>query len=339
MTLTLRAALQVWLAPTCAVLVMAAASFGALGRTVTPVQSPPPWSSVAPTVAVGQITRLGPIASRYVDARPIDVWLPPDYSADKRYAVLYMHDGQMLFDASQTWNHAAWNVHLAVAKLMEAGEIRDTIVVGIPNNGKYRYSEFYPNAFLALAPKATRDDYRRRAQWGHSLADAYLKFVVRELKPLIDRRFPTLTDPGNTVVMGSSMGGLISLYALCEYPEVFGGAAALSTHWVGRPTSWGLENHVQNATLPLAALRYLQGNLPKPGSHKLYMDRGTVALEALYAPHQTMVDLLMAEQGYRATDFESRVFNGASHTEADWASRVDAPLRFLLAPPKVSPGL
>jgi predicted alpha/beta superfamily hydrolase len=334
MILTHRASFKNTVAGVCLHMAVLASGHSALAQPVTPPQSPAPWSATAPSVAVGKIERLDPVPSQNIDARPIDVWLPPGYSTAKRYAVLYMHDGQMLFDATQTWNKAAWNVHLAVARLMATGEIRDTIVVGIPNNGKYRYSEFYPDKFLALAPQRAQDDYRRRAQWGFGLADAYLTYLVRELKPLIDQRYSTLPDRDNTFVMGSSMGGLITLYALCEYPEVFGGAAALSTHWVGRPTAWGIESHVQNAALPLAALHYLQARVPRPRNHKFYMDRGTLGLEALYAPHQAMVDVLMAELGYRSTDFDSRIFAGTGHTEADWSARLEFPLRFLLAPQK-----
>lgn len=190
-----------------------------------------------PSVDVGRIERLTSFESRFVDARPIDVWLPPGYSAGRRYAVLYMHDGQGLFDARVTWNHTAWNVHLALNRLMQAGAVQDTIVVGIPNNGIYRYSEYFPEKFLPLLPDAVRQDYVKLAQRGRPLADAYLRFIVEELKPAVDRRFATRTDAASTFIMGSSMGGLISLYALCEYPQVFGGAAALSHTGLDAPAS------------------------------------------------------------------------------------------------------
>jgi enterochelin esterase-like enzyme len=129
--------------------------------------------------------------------------------------------------------------------------------------------------------------------------------------------------------MGSSMGVLVSLYALCEYPQVFGAAGALSTHWVGLPTAWGPER-LRNAALPLAAFGYLQQALPAPGRHRLYLDRGTTDLEAAYAPHQAFVDELLHERGYRAADLMSRVYEGTGHNERDWAARVETPLAFLL---------
>jgi len=284
-----------------------------------------------PKVTVGSIERLERFASRYVEARDIDVWLPPGYSADKRYQVLYMHDGQMLFDASSTWNKQAWNVHLNMAALIAQGAIPDTLIVAIPNAGKYRYSEYFPKKYLAGVPPKQREDYLRRAQHGKALSDAYLRFIVKELKPAIDKRFSTRTEAASTFIMGSSMGGMISVYALCEYPQVFGGAAALSTHWVGKPSAWGTPEKIQNAVFPMAAFRYLQQHLPAPATHRLYMDHGTTGLDAIYGTHQGFVDEIVKEAGYTPENWQSRTFDGTGHSEADWSARLDIPLQFLLS--------
>jgi predicted alpha/beta superfamily hydrolase len=284
-----------------------------------------------PQVSVGSIERLENFRSRYVEARSIDVWLPPDYSADKRYQVLYMHDGQMLFDASTTWNKQAWNVHLNVARLMQSGEISGTIVVAIPNAGKHRYSEYFPEKYLAGVPPKLGTEYVRRAQLGKSLSDSYLRFIVKELKPAIDKRFSTRTESASTFLMGSSMGGMISVYALCEYPQVFGGAATLSTHWVGKPSMWGKPQTIQNTAFPMAAFQYLRAHLPAPETHRLYMDHGTEGLDAIYGPHQTFIDEIVREAGYTEANWQSRVFEGTGHNEADWSARLDIPLRFLLS--------
>jgi enterochelin esterase-like enzyme len=284
-----------------------------------------------PQVATGRIERLEAVVSKHVTPRHVDVWLPADYSPTKRYQVLYMHDGQMLFDAGTTWNRQAWNVHLAVDRLVRSGRIADTLVVGVWNVPELRYAEFYPARMLALAPAPLQQEYLQRGMAGASRSDAYLRFLVEELKPAIDRRYATLTGPESTAVMGSSMGGLISLYALAEYPQVFGAAGALSTHWVGLPTAWGPER-LRNAALPLAAFRYLQQALPPPGRHRLYLDRGTTDLEAFYAPHQAFVDELLHELGWRPPGLMSRVHEGTGHNERDWGARVEQPLAFLLGP-------
>ena len=286
-----------------------------------------------PDVAVGRIERLPDFPSRHVAARHVDVWLPSDYDPARRYAVLYMHDGQMLFDARTTWNRQAWDVHLTVDRLARERRIPDTLIVGIWNNGPQRYAEYYPQKMLALAPEDVRREYVDKAQNGQPQADAYLRFLVEELKPAIDRRYATRSGPEGSFVMGSSMGGLISAYALCEYPLVFGGAAALSAHWIGRPTAWGLDR-ARNAALPLAALNYLGQRLPPAGRHRLYIDRGTDALDALYAPALGMIDELLRDRGYTAADAMTRVFEGQGHNERDWAARLETPLQFLLGTPR-----
>lgn len=123
-----------------------------------------------------------------------------------------------------------------------------------------------------------------------------------------------------TCVTSCSMGGMISLYALCEYPSVFGGAAALSTHWVGRPSAWGSPEKLQNDVFPLAAFVYLRKNLPRSGSHRLYMDHGTTGLDAIGK-----------DLGYTPMQWQSQVFEGTGHSEPDWAARADIPLTFLLS--------
>lgn len=275
-----------------------------------------------PKVSRGTLERLEHFPSKFVAARHVDVWLPPGYNRQTRYNVLYMHDGQMLFDGQTTWNKQAWHVDETVAKLMQEGRIAPTLVVGIWNNGSYRHAEYFPEKQLDYLPPATRQALVTQGLQGKPLSDAYLKFLVHELKPFIDQKYATYTDAAHTFVMGSSMGGLVSVYAMCEYPEVFGGAAGLSTHWVG--------SHQANATIPLAAFNYLRDHLAAPAGHRVYQDHGTIELDALYAPAQTFVDELIRERGYTELNFLSRVFQNEGHNEAAWSRRLEIPLVFLL---------
>jgi enterochelin esterase-like enzyme len=275
-----------------------------------------------PDVSVGRIERLANFASRHVDARHVDVWLPADYSPAKRYAVLYMHDGQMLFDARTTWNKQAWDAHLAVARLVAEQRIPDTLIVGIWNNGPLRHSEYFPQKFLPFMTPARRQELVGKALAGQPRADAYLRFVVEELKPAIDARFATRPGRDSTFIAGSSMGGLISVYAMNEYPQVFGGAAGLSTHWMG--------GGQPNAAIPLAAFNYLHDHLAPPEGHRLYQDHGTTELDAVYAPYQRFVDELVRDRGYTAANSVSRVFEGTGHNERAWAARLDSVLAFLM---------
>lgn len=279
-------------------------------------------SQALPQVSVGRIERLANFPSQHVDARHIDVWIPAACTAGQRCQVLYMHDGQMLYDASTTWNRQAWNVHLAVDRLMRDGRLPPTLVVGVWNNGKWRHSEFFPGKFLPQMPEPARRELTEKALQGQSRSDAYLRFLVEELKPAIDARFPTRPQAQHTALMGSSMGGLISVYAMSEYPQVFGAAAGLSTHWVGI--------HQPNAAIPLAAFNYLQQSLAPADGRKLYQDHGTTELDALYAPYQRFIDQIAKDRGYGERDYLSLVFEGTGHNEAAWAARLERPLLFVL---------
>lgn len=159
-------------------------------------------------------------------------------------------------------------------------------------------------------------------------ADNYLRFLVEEVKPFIDKEYSTNKSVEHTFVMGSSMGGLISLYALCEYPEVFGGAACMSTHV---PMILSKELSKEKADQWSRAFRnYLDENLPTANSRIIYMDRGDATLDAYYPPYQDELDKLMRKKGWKGPMWVSKVFPGAAHTEVDWNKRLDNPLLFLL---------
>jgi enterochelin esterase-like enzyme len=310
----------------------------------SPVRSPTRWAwwgcmvwlwsllmSVAqaaqsPQVSRGHLERLQ-LQTRFdTTPRNVDVWLPDGYAQraaqGERFQVLYMHDGQMLFDASQTWNRQAWRVADALSELMDAGEVPPTLVVGVWNGGAQRHSEYFPQQALAHLEPTERDSYVQQALAGQPRADAYLAFLVHELKPLIDRRYATRSQREYTHVMGASMGGLISIYAALEYPHVFGGAAGLSTHWISL--------HRPNAGLPLALFRYLRQNLKAHPGLRLYQDHGDQELDALYAPYQPFVDVIVREKGFDDAHYQSLQFPGTGHNETAWAQRLHTPLRFLL---------
>lgn len=284
-----------------------------------------------PHIASGRIVRHENFASAYVTARNIDVWLPDGYSPNKKYAVLYMHDGQMLFDSTTTWNQQEWGVDETVGRLLKEKKIRDVIVVGVWNGGKYRHTDYFPQKpFESLTPQEQDTLYFAKRTNGQAVfqgekvrSDAYLKFLVKELKPFIDTAYATKKDRKHTFIAGSSMGGLISLYALCQYPEVFGGAACLSTHWPGIFT-------VENNPIPNAFFNYMRLHLPSPRTHKIYFDYGDATLDALYPPLQKIADEVMKDKGFGAKNWLTKFFPGEDHSENAWRKRLEQPLIFLL---------
>lgn len=281
-----------------------------------------------PQVSQGSLSRIDAFPSALVPARTVDIWLPPGFQPNQRYAVLYMHDGQMLFDAKTTWNQQEWQVDEVVGRLQQQGKLRPFIVVAIHNGDLNRHAEYYPQRPFGLLSAAEQQAfYRLERSPGVPLfskavySDAYLQFLVKELKPYIEQHFPVLTGPEHTFIMGSSMGGLISLYALLEYPQVFGGAACLSTHW---PGVFAIDPN----PAPASFIRYLQAQLPRLDRQKIYFDYGDQTLDALYPPLQQQVDQQMKR--YPAAQWSSRFFPGADHSEQAWAARLDQPLLFLL---------
>jgi predicted alpha/beta superfamily hydrolase len=267
------------------------------------------------------IDRYDEISSAHTRARRVDVWTPPGYaSGDRRYPVLYMHDGQHALDPATAKHGITWGVREALTRLMGEGAIPGCIVVGVWNSAERRRDYMPQGLFEGPDADAARQFFAAKFPAGYiegpPASDGYLRFIVEELKPMIDARYRSLPDQPNTFVMGSSMGGLISLYAIEQYPEVYFGAGCLSTHWIAG------ENLLVD---------YLGARLPAPADHRLYFDFGTITLDEAYEPFQIRMDGWLERAGYaRGRNWTTLKFEGAAHTEAAWRARVDLPLRFLL---------
>jgi predicted alpha/beta superfamily hydrolase len=225
--------------------------------------------------------------------RDLLIYLPPGHdTSNARYPVLYMHDGQNLFDPETAFAGQDWHVDETMETLSAEG--LPAIVVGLPHMGPDRLIEYNP--------------FPHRNGRGED----YLNFIVDTVKPLIDATFHTQPHREATGLVGSSMGGLISLYGFFRHPTVFGLVGALS------PAFWyagrQLYSYITNAPHP-------------PG--RIYLDRGTTERGGA----KRMYELLL-RQGYRANEDILYVQEeGGEHTESAWARRLPAALRFLLAPP------
>ena len=283
-----------------------------------------PLESAVLRVADRDIVRHADMESAYVDSRHVDVYLPPGYhDSNEHYAVIYAHDGQNLFNAGMAYTGIDWGVDEAIESLLDKGTIRDVIVVGMWNTPK-RQREYEPRFVYDVVPSATRrviDEFTG----GRPLSDEYLRFVVTELKPFIDKQYRTRSGRDETFLMGSSMGGLISMYGVQKYPEVFGGAACLSTHW---PAVFGEGEDEEAVALVLDELAERMAPL---ADHRWYFDFGTTELDAKYEQFQLPVDARLRELGYAEGEtWVTRKFEGAGHAERYWRERVHIPLEFLL---------
>ncbi len=259
----------------------------------------------------------------------VDVLLPEGYDENKeeRYPVIYMHDGQNLFDAKRNWNGQSWDIDDALAMLTSKDVVRRPIIVGVHNRGELRPSDLIPEKVCREYINA--DDRLASGMWTLTSScfngDEYAEFIARKLKPAIDEMFMTLNGPQDTFVMGSSMGGLASIYAMCEYPDVYGGAACLSTHWIG-------DFNYSNKIFPEAMLAYMADVLPDASAHKLYFDRGTKDLDSAYSEWEPKAHSTAMAKGYskETSTLMTYLADGATHNETCWSQRVDRPLYFLI---------
>lgn len=264
--------------------------------------------------------------SKHVPSRQIDVWLPPGYDpgGNMRHPVIYMHDGQNLFEPENAFIGIDWGIDVALRSLISEDAIHPPIIISIWNT-ENRMGEYMPEQALDTRNNRQRMEKfmsRFRGEIIYELmGDAYLAFIVDELKPWVDSHYPTFPDQPNTFIMGSSMGGLISLYALCRHPEVFSGAGCLSNAW----------NIGQGILLP-----YFQQNFPKPENSRLYLDMGgresgLPFLNHLIRAHRKMTRWAQ-DAGYRKHEnLLSKIFPFDTHSEISWRKRVPIPLKFLLS--------
>lgn len=242
--------------------------------------------------------------------RDILVYLPPSYEeGNGRYPVLYLHDGQNLFDAATSFA-GEWRVDETMEELSREGV--EAIVVGIPNTGESRLDEYSPF---------------HSPRMGGGLGDQYLAFVIQTLKPLIDADFRTRPDREDTGIMGSSMGGLISLYAFFRYPESFGFAGAMS------PAFWFARSAIYDA---IRDASFVPGKIYMDAGSREYGDGKGIQLWKRYRSRRYYASLrrmqrLLVKKGYRPRrDLLYVEEKGAGHNEEAWARRLPGALRHLL---------
>jgi predicted alpha/beta superfamily hydrolase len=239
------------------------------------------------------------------NSRDVTVWTPPGYGDPRRrHPVVYFQDGQNIFDPATAFAGQAWHAGETTERLIAERRITPPILVGIGNTGANRINEYTP----------TRAEFDLDGQKQRSAGDAkrYARFVVTELKPFIDARYLTLPGPRTTSLVGSSMGGLVSLYTALWHPRVFGNVAALS------PSLWW-DNRV--------ALRDF-GALKRPLDVRLWVDMGTA--EPGWEVVQFFRDALIGAGWTLGDNLHYREVAGAEHCEQAWAARLGEVLEFLV---------
>ena len=280
--------------------------------------------------ADGSLVDLPKVVSSTMGSMHVTVWLPPGYARGRtRYGVVYMMDGENLFRAETSYANMVWAPDKAIVRLLAANAIDPVVIVGVHSPGRDRTRTFLPQRLYdSMFPPLKA--HAGVALKGAIQSDAYLRFLTAELKPMIDKRFRTQRDRDHTTIMGSSLGGLIALYAIAEYPLVFGKAACLSTHWpLASPI---MADPIRTALLD-GWSQYLTDRLGPPDGRHIWFDHGDKTLDGFYGPWQTAIDSALIRVGWQPQrDFETRTYPGAGHDEASWGARLDEVFGWLLGP-------
>jgi enterochelin esterase-like enzyme len=250
-------------------------------------------------------------SARLSETRHVSVWLPPGYAESpfRRYRVIYMSDGQNLFDPRIANTGIDWGMDEAMVAGVEAGRFEPAIIVGIWSSSR-RMSEYSP--------------------WHEG--PAYARFLIDELMPRVNREFRTLTGPENTFHMGSSMGGLISFYLVRDYPETFSACGCISTTLPWSP-AWaaalGMDGN-RNDRQPYVESDFERGISVWP-RQRLFFSYGLQGDEATLAPSQAVMAANLARQGVvEGRNFKIKAYADGSHNEASWRAQVGEQLDFLL---------
>ncbi len=241
----------------------------------------------------GRLEYIRNLKGEGIPPRDVIIWLPPDYSKDinKRYPVLYMQDGQNLFDPATSAFGIDWQLDETADSLIRQGKMRSLIIVGLANTA-WRNSEYAEN----------------------DTGYAYMKFVVQKVKPLIDSTYRTLTDRGNTAVGGSSLGGLISFMLAWNYPDVFSMAMCVSPAL----KIYNI-NYVDNVKEYAGPRKDL----------KFYFDAGLHSIDSLLVPGVIEMIKALESKGYKkGRDIMFYEDKHGEHNESSWAARAWRPLLF-----------
>ncbi len=297
-------------------------SWSGSGDTAIP-PPPPPQSTVTGDVRYHRKFR----SLNLGNERTLTVWLPPGYEGDPsaRYPVLYMHDGQNLFDDATSFA-GEWHADETAAELIAQKRIVPIIIVGIENAGSARVDEYTPTRKPVRDSDATTQAMAQPATHPVAMeggnAEAYARFLIEEVKPFIDANYRTMPQREHTAVAGSSLGGLVSLYLGWKHGDVFGKVAAVS------PSLWWDKQRMliafesDNAWMRREKIWFDMGTDEGSGVNPQQNIRNTRELHAI-----------LARAGrHEGIDFVYQEYEGARHNEQAWSQRFDQILIFLFRP-------
>ena len=288
-------------------------------------------------VSVGEIEELYILKNS--EERRIQIYTPSNLPINSDTKFIIMNDGQELFSGNETWNGASWKIDESFKKLSELNKNINIVVIAVDNaktksntmiDDTKRYVEYFPKESIKFYNKSLRKNIYERYTNKEELN--YPNFLAKTLIPFLEKRFEIQLNKSNLGIVGSSMGGVSALNTILEYPELFGFAGCLSTHWVGiKPIEYvtlPIRKRIKGDKATTLAIReYVENNINKISGQKLYFDHGTEGLDALYKKPQREINELLEKENI---DFKSLVFEGHEHSPSDFGKRFNIMLEFLL---------
>ena len=280
--------------------------------------------------------------SKFLGERRLLIYSPSEEVIDQDTTFIIIQDGQYLFDGKVNWRDEEWGIDETLQSLNKKNKLPNIVVVGVENaartnGGKLldeskRYAEYFPKQAI----KYFGFGFRKFAYQNFVDLEKfdYIKFLEEELIPYLEDKFERDMSSKNMGILGSSMGGLISLNALIELPHRFRFAASLSTHWIGiRPLDYALfpfRSEIRFFGDPYtteAIYSYITENIDVLREKKIYLDRGTESLDQFYEGPQNKIDEIFSSN---ALTFQSLVFEGFGHNPKDFGKRFEGVLNFIL---------
>ena len=250
-----------------------------------------------------------------------------------------MNDGEELFNAAESWHNMEWGIDEKIEQMNLNESELNFVIIGIHSAKKgnrffvdetKRYAEYFPKESIPFFDSGFKK--RRYQEWVNNNNLYYLEFLTEDVIPFVEEKFDISLSNKNLGIIGASMGGLSALNALIEYPDLFGFAGCISTHWVGiKPLEYFL--------LPLvgkidgdddtanAIISYIEDNIANIDDQKIYFDHGTVGLDSLYSTPQRRVNKILDS---KSKDYKYIVFDGYDHYAPEFGSRFDSVLEYLV---------
>ena len=280
--------------------------------------------------------------SKFLGERRLLIYYPSKDVIDQDTTFIIIQDGQYLFDGRVNWRDEEWGIDETFQSLNEKNQLPNIVVVGVENaartnGGKLvdeskRYAEYFPKEAINYFGYGFRKfAYRNFVELERF---DYIKFLEEELIPYLEDKFERDMNSKNMGILGSSMGGLISLNALIELPHRFGFAVSVSTHWIGiRPLDYALfpfRSEIRFFGDPYtteAIYSYITENIDVLKDKKIYLDRGTESLDQFYEEPQNRIDEIFSSN---ALNYKSLVFEGFGHNPIDFGKRFEGALNFIL---------